>query len=150
MDKERIKELSKELLKEMPNNYQDEVIAKIFDDNRFQNAFKRPDFDENGYSKSLPVIWNNYGYGCREDGVLILTLKSANGLSSLYSQYLDVKAIVYDRANKRLLIYEPDVSCQEMALKGGAWIAVTLKPEYEGLITLEECYFELLEKLKQI
>lgn len=35
-----------------------------------------------------------------------------------------------------------------MLFKGSAWErAVVLKLEYEGSITLEECYFELLGKL---
>ena len=69
-------------------------------------------------------------------------------MSSLYSRYLDVTAIVYDGVNNRLLIYEPDVTCPKMAFKGGAWEkAIVLKPEYESETTLEECYFELMSKL---
>ena len=89
--------------------------------------------------------------GRHDNGVLYLTLKSAHVLSRLYSRYLDVRSIVYDNVNKRLFIYEPDESCPEMAFKGCAWErAVVLKPEYEGSITLEECYFELLGKLGNI
>lgn len=127
----------------------EEIIAEIFDDNRFQDAFKISEVDENGYSISLPAIWNNYGFGRHKNGILFLTLKSAHIASSLYYRYLDIKAIVYDKVNKRLFIYEPDESCPEMAFKGSAWEkAIILKPEYEDSLTLEECYFELLDKLK--
>lgn len=130
---------------------QNEDLSQIFEDDRFQDAFKIPQYDKEGYSKSLPAIWSNYGFGRHDNGVLYLTLKSAHVLSRLYSRYLDVRSIVYDNVNKRLFIYEPDESCPEMAFKGSAWErAVVLKPEYEGSITLEECYFELLGKLGNI
>ena len=117
----------------------------IFNDELLEDAFKFPELDENGYSDSIPTIWNDYGYGKDEDGVLIITRKSASIGSNLYSKYLDEEAIVWDSINERLLFYIPDPEEPRMAFKGSAWqTAKRLKPEYKYDLALRDIYCELM------
>ena len=49
-------DIQKELT-ELTRNAKDPVIPKVFDDERLEDAFKVPIYDENGYAESLPAIY---------------------------------------------------------------------------------------------
>ena len=53
-------DIQKELT-ELTRNAKDPVIPKVFDDERLEDAFTVPIYDENGYSESLPAIYGSYG-----------------------------------------------------------------------------------------
>jgi hypothetical protein len=50
---------------------------------------KYPLSHENGYAPTMPSILNSSSYGMGDDGVKILSLRSARSASDLYSKYLD-------------------------------------------------------------
>ncbi len=126
---------------EKVRNAQAPACPAILKDERLEDAFKKPETDDEGYSESLPTIWEEYGYGQKKNGVLVITLKSASMASNLYAQYLDEEALVWDYNKERLLLYLPDPSQPKMAFKGSSWqFAKKLKPEFEGIFTLEEIY----------
>ena len=108
-------------LQEMAINAPKTECPFIFNDERLEDAFKEPIADENGCCESIPAIWNDYGYGKYDDGVLFITLKSATIKSDLYSKYLDSEALVWDSVNERLLLYLPDPTEPRMAFKGSRW-----------------------------
>ena len=123
------------------------LCPDIFNDDRLEDAFKVPVTDDNGECEPLSVVWNEYGYGKDDDGVLFINSESASIKSKLYSKYLDEKALVWDSINKRLLLYIPDQENPKMGFKGSNWqFAKRLKSEYEEFITLRDVYYELIEK----
>lgn len=141
IDKDKMK---KEFL-EMTKDAKEPVCPEFFNDERLEDAFKKPVTDENCECESIPVIWNDYGYGKDDDGVLYINSKSAPIKSNLYSKYLDEKALVWDSINKRLLLYIPDSENPQIAFKGSNWqYAKRLKPEYEDYINLRDVYYELI------
>ena len=134
-------------LQEVAKNANPTEYPSILNDERLEDAFKEPIADENGCCESIPAIWNDYGYGKYDDGVLFITLKSATIKSDLYSKYLDSEALVWDSVNERLLLYLPDPKEPRMAFKGSRWqFAKRLKPEYDDYITLRDVYYEYLER----
>ena len=135
------------LLQEMAQNAKASECPAILQDERLEDAFKTPAYDEEGLSEPIPAIWNDYGYGKYEDDTLFITLKSASISSNLYSNYLDDEALVWDSANKRLLLYVPDSEEPRMAFKGSSWqYAKRLKPEYKLYTSLRDVYCEIMEK----
>ena len=129
----------------MAQNAKVPECPKFFEDERLQDAFKTPICNEEGYSESIPAIWNEYGYGRYEDGTLIITLRSASINSNLYSRFLDEEALVWDSNKERLLLYIPDPDEPRMAFKGSSWqFAKRLKPEYEDYITLRDVYDDIM------
>ncbi len=134
-------------LQEMAQNAKASEWPVFLNDERLEDAFKEPLADENGECEPLPTIWDDYGYGQDDDGVLFITSKSASIRSNLYSKYLDEKALVWDSSKERLLLYIPDLEEPRMAFKGSCWqFAKRLKPEYEEYITLRDVYYEIMEK----
>lgn len=130
---------------EKAKNAQESDCPEILIDDRLEDAFLSPEYDEEGYSDPIPAIYNDYGYGKDEDGVLILTLKSASLETNLYTKYLDDEAFVWDTAKEELFLYIPDPDSPKVAFKAGRWrYAKKLKPKY-SLLSLHEIY---LEKMK--
>ena len=133
-------DIQKELT-ELTRNAKDPVIPKVFDDERLEDAFKVPIYDENGYAESLPAIYGSYGYGQYPDGVKILSLRSASLETRLYSKYLDEEALVWDSVKEELFLYVPDPNGPRVAFKGSNWqFAKRLKPEYKDFISLRTIY----------
>ena len=133
-------DIQKELT-ELTRNAKDPVIPKVFDDERLEDAFKVPIYDENGYAESLPAIYGSYGYGQYPDGVKILSLRSASLETRLYSRYLDEEALVWDSVKEELFLYVPDPNGPRVAFKGSNWqFAKRLKPEYKDFISLRTIY----------
>ena len=133
-------DIQKELM-ELIRNAKAPVIPKVFDDERLEDAFKVPIYDENGYAESLPAIYGSYGYGQYPDGVKILSLRSASLETRLYSKYLDEEALVWDSVKEELFLYVPDPNGPRVAFKGSNWqFAKRLKPEYKDFISLRTIY----------
>ena len=105
-----------------------------------EDAFKTPIVDEEGRSESLPTIWNDYSYGETEEGILIITNKSAKIASTLYSRYLDEKALVWDANKQRLLLYIPDPQNPKMAFKGSGWTCAKKLKDNDGILDLADVY----------
>ena len=105
-----------------------------------EDAFKTPVVDEEGRSESLPTIWNDYSYGETEEGILIITNKSAKIASTLYSRYLDEEAIVWDANKQRLLLYIPDPQNPKMAFKGSGWTCAKKLKDNNGILDLADVY----------
>ena len=105
-----------------------------------EDAFKTPIVDEEGRSESLPTIWNDYSYGETEEGILIITNKSAKIASTLYSRYLDEEAIVWDANKQRLLLYIPDPQNPKMAFKGSGWTCAKKLKDNNGILDLADVY----------
>lgn len=105
-----------------------------------EDAFKTPIVDEEGRSESLPTIWNDYSYGETEEGILIITNKSAKIASTLYSRYLDEEAIVWDANKQRLLLYIPDPQNPKMAFKGSGWTCAKKLKDNDGILDLADVY----------
>ena len=106
----------------------------LIDDPRFENAFKEPVADAEGYCERIPVIGLDYKFSVNETGVKTLSLKSATITSNLYSKYLDQEALVWDSIKQELFLYIPDEQCPAIAFKGSAWqYAMKLKKEYSQL-----------------
>lgn len=107
-----------------------------------EDAFKTPIVDEEGRSESLPTIWNDYSYGETEEGILIITNKSAKIASTLYSRYLDEEALVWDANKQRLLLYIPDPQNPKMAFKGSGWTCAKKLKDPKSIIGLEDVYIQ--------
>ena len=105
-----------------------------------EDAFKTPVIDEEGRSESLPTIWNDYSYGKTEEGILIITNKSAKIASTLYSRYLDEEALVWDANKQRLLLYIPDPQNPKMAFKGSGWTCAKKLKDNDGILDLADVY----------
>ena len=105
-----------------------------------EDAFKTPIVDEEGRSESLPTIWNDYSYGETEEGILIITNKSAKIASTLYSRYLDEEALVWDANKQRLLLYIPDPQNPKMAFKGSGWTCAKKLKDNNGILDLADVY----------
>ena len=105
-----------------------------------EDAFKTPIVDEEGRSESLPTIWNDYSYGETEEGILIITNKSAKIASTLYSRHLDEEAIVWDANKQRLLLYIPDPQNPKMAFKGSGWTCAKKLKDNNGILDLADVY----------
>ncbi len=114
-----------------------------------EDAFKTPVVDEEGRSESLPTIWNDYSYGETEEGILIITNKSAKIASTLYSRYLDEEALVWDANKQRLLLYIPDPQNPKMAFKGSGWTCAKKLKKQNDHIDLAEVYLESIISLSE-
>lgn len=149
--------LSDVCLKNLSTLYPDPIIEKKpilpecpapLIDERFEDAFKTPEFDDNGYSESIPAIWGDFRLGEDSNGIKILSSFSALIESRLYYRYLDEESLVWDFGRNRLLLYEPNPESPRLAFKGGCWAyAKKLKPEYSHL-SLKEIYLEKTEAIK--
>ena len=139
------KDKLKEELLDMVEKAQVPDCPFFLDDDRLEDAFKTPVMDDDGKCEPLPAIWNDYGYGKYDDGVLFITLKSASIMSNLYSKYLDEKALVWDSVKEKLFLYIPDPAEPRMAFKGSRWqYAKRLKTEFKDSVTLRGVYCELI------
>lgn len=127
---------------EMVKNAKTPECPSILKNERLEDAFKVPIYDENVYSESLPAIYGSYGYGQYPDGVKILSLRSASLETRLYSRYLDEEALVWDSVKEELFLYVPDPNGPRVAFKGSNWqFAKRLKPEYyKDFISLRTIY----------
>lgn len=141
----------KKMMQESIDSYEEPFLPKSLNDERLEDAFKTPEYDEQGYAPGMPCIHNSSSYGETDEGIKILSLKSAFIASSLYSKYLDEEAIVWDAAKQELFIYVPDKKCPTVAFKGDRWLcAKRLKPEYQFSTNyLYDVYFDLLSKIKE-
>ena len=111
-----------------------------------EDAFKTPAVDEEGRSESLPTIWNDYSYRETEEGILIITNKSAKIASTLYSRYLDEEALVWDANKQRLLLYIPDPQNPKMAFKGSGWTCAKKLKDNDGILDLADVYLGTINK----
>ena len=145
--KSRIEELLAEV-KQKVANAQPITCPNFLCDDRLEDAWKSPECDEEGYSESIPAIYNDYSYGKDDNGIMILSLKSATLETRLYSMYLDEEALVWDSLKERLFLYVPNPEEPRMAFKGSRWLfAKRLKPECKDFITLRDVYCEIKGKL---
>ena len=128
------------------------LVEHALNDDRLEDAFKTPTCDENGYAEQMPVVWADYGYGQAEDGVKVLTKKSAKAASTLYSKYLDEEALVWDSSKQELFVYVPDAECPAVAFKGSSWqYAKKLKIEAVAEnwdLNIYDIYKEIVSKIK--
>ena len=147
--KSRIEELLAEV-KQRAANAPPITCPVFLCDDRLEDAWKAPECDEEGYSESIPAIYNDYSYGKDDNGIMILSLKSATLETRLYSKYLDEEALVWDSLKERLLLYVPNPKEPRIAFKGSRWLfAKRLKQEYKDLITLRDVYYEIMEEKQQ-
>ena len=128
------------------------LVEQALNEDRLEDAFKTPICDENGYAEQMPVVWADYGYGQTQDGVKILTKRSAKTASSLYSKYLDEEALVWDSLKQELFVYVPDAECPAVAFKGSSWLCAK-KLKTEAIIenrdlNIYKVYKEILSKIK--
>ena len=126
-------------LMEMAKNAKVPECPKILFDDRLEDAFKEPVYDEDGYSEAIPAIWGNYEYEKLDNIFPAITKRCALISSNLYSKYLDEAAIVWDQNKDQLLLYIPDKDEPRMAFKGSAFpVAKKLKPEYKDVFSLTD------------
>ena len=112
-------------------------------DDRLEDAWKAPECDEEGYSESIPAIYNDYSYDMDDEGIMILSLKSATLETRLYSKYLDEEALVWDSVKQQLFLYVPDPLEPRVAFKASRWqYAKKLKAESNKL-PLSNIYLEI-------
>ena len=128
------------------------LIERALNDDRLEDAFKTPVCDENGYAEQMPAIWTDYGYGQNQDGVKILTKRSAKTASTLYSKYLDEEALVWDSSKQKLFVYVPDAESPAVAFKGSSWLCAK-KLKIEAILdnwdlNIYDIYQEILSKIK--
>jgi hypothetical protein len=144
-----IEEIKRMMLEKIQNSTEP-VLPEALNDERLEDAFKEPVYDENWYAPSMPVIWDSTRYGETTDGVKILSLKSARVASSLYSRYLDEEAIVWDAAKQELFLYIPDETCPTVAFKGGCWFCA-MKPKFDYWMGLSiyDVYKEIQTKIRE-
>ena len=139
IDKEKMFEIFQDMVK----NAKAPECPLFFEDERFEDAFKEPETDENGYSERIPAIWHDYSYKEQANGVIIITSVCAIISSNLYSRYIDTEALVWDSYDNKLLLYLPDPENPKMAFKGSRWhFAKKLKNEFLNQ-SLEDIYLEL-------
>lgn len=139
-----LESLKNEFLEAVNNSSSETLHPAVLDDPRLENAFKTPAYDEEGRSENMPAISTSYSkYGFTDDCIKIISLPSATICTSLYSKYLDVPALVWDIAEKELLLYWPDTENPCIAFKGSRWAcARKLKAEYAHL-SIKDVYKEL-------
>lgn len=128
------------------------LIEQALNDDRLEDAFKTPVCDENGYAEQMPAIWTDYGYGQNQDGVKILTKRSAKTVSTLYSKYLDEEALVWDSSKQELFVYVPDAESPAVAFKGNSWLCAK-KIKTEAIVdnwdlNIYDIYQEIILKNK--
>ena len=111
----------KKTLTENMNSSVELVIPKTLSDERLEDAFKHPECNAEGYAPSLPVVCDSYSYGKTDNGVKILSSKSASVASGLYSRYIDEEALLWDASQQELFIYIPDEELPTVAFKGSSW-----------------------------
>ena len=97
------------------------LYPAVLDTSYLEDAFKTSQCDERGYTELCPVISSRYSHGETEDGIKVLSLKSAVLASSLYTKYLDEEALVWDQAKGELYLYVPDSQCPRIAFKSMSW-----------------------------
>lgn len=146
-----IEEIKRMMLEKIQNSTEP-VLPDALNDERLEDAFKEPVYDENWYAPSMPVIWDSTRYGETADGVKILSLKSARTASCLYSRYLDEEALIWDAAKQELFLYVPDEKCPNVAFKGGSWLCAK-KLKIETIIenwdlSIYDVYKEIRSKIK--
>lgn len=139
-----LESLKKEFLEAVNNASNEPLYPAALDDPRLEDAFKNPAYDEEGRAENMPAISISYSkYGLTDDGIKIISLPSATISTSLYSKYLDEPALVWDIAEKELLLYWPDTENPCIAFKGSRWAcARKLKAEYVHL-SIKDVYKEL-------
>lgn len=143
-----IEEIKKLMLEKMLNAAEQPIIPDALNDERLEDAFMEPEYNEDGYAASMPIIWNSSSYGQTSEGVKILSLRSARTASGLYSKYVDEYALIWDASKQELFLYVPDEKCRTVAFKGGSWLcAKKLKIQYWDL-NIYEVYKELQAKIK--
>ena len=143
-------ETIKKMFLEKVNSSVEPVLPEALNDERFEDAFKSPVCDEEGYAPSMPIVWDSNSYGQTTDGVKILSLRSARTASALYSKYLDEEALVWDAAKQELFLYVPDQKCPTVAFKGGNWLcAKKLKLSYWLELNINDVYKELQSKINE-
>lgn len=139
----------KKLMQELVASSSEPKIPDVLNDERLEDAWKTPQCDAEGYAETLPCVWDSSSYGLTDEGVKILSLKSARTASNLYSRYLDEAAIVWDAAKQELFLYYPDPKYPAVAFKGGNWLcAKRLKMQY-CYMTLHDVCVDLNAKLKE-
>lgn len=141
-----------ELLEKVTNIEASSILVALLEDERLENAFKEAVCEEEGYFPNMPCIWDSSSYGVTENGVKILSLRSAHVQSSLYSRYLDEEALVWDDAEQELFLYIPDRECPTVAFKGDRWLYAK-KLKFEAVIenldlNIYDVYKEILSKIK--
>ena len=97
------------------------LYPAVLDTSYLEDAFKTSQCDERGYAELCPVISSRYSHGETEDGIKVLSLKSAIIASSLYTRYLDEEALVWAQAEGELYLYVPDSQCPRIAFKSMSW-----------------------------
>jgi hypothetical protein len=144
-----IESLKKEFLAMIEENKDRPLYPAVLDTSYLEDAFKTSQCDERGYAELCPVISSRYSHGETEDGIKILSLKSAVLASSLYTKYLDEEALVWDHAKEELYLYIPDGKCPKVAFKSMCWTcARQLTPEFRYL-NMEEVYKKLKRLIKR-
>ena len=92
----------KKMLTDKINSSVEPKLPEALNDECLEDAFKTPEYNEEGYASSMPGIWDSNSYGKTPDGVKILSLRSARSASGLYSRFLDKEALVWDAAKQEL------------------------------------------------
>lgn len=146
-----IEEIKRMMLEKIQNSTEP-VLPEALNDERLEDAFKEPEYDEKWHAPSMPIIWDSSRYGETADGVKILSLKSARTASSLYSRILDEEALIWDAAKQELFLYVPDEKCPNVAFKGDSWLCAK-KLKIEAIIenwdlNIYEVYKEIMFKIK--
>ncbi len=146
-------ELHTEMQQEdLEKSLRNSLIEQALNDDRLEDAFKTPICDENGNAEPMPVVWADYGYGQTQDGVKIITKRSAKAASTRYSKYLDEEALVWDSSKQELFVYIPDAESPAVAFKGSCWqFAKKLKIEAiieNWEVNIYGVYREIMSKIK--
>ena len=140
--KSRIEELLAEA-KQRAANTKPITCPDFLCDDHLEDAWKTLECDEEGYSESIPAIYNDYSYDMDDKGIMILSLKSATLETRLYSKYLDEEALVWDSVKQQLFLYVPDPLEPRVVFKASRWqYAKKLKAEFCNL-SLHDLYLEI-------
>ena len=138
----------KKMLADKINSSVEPKLPEALNDERLEDAFKTPEYNEEGYASSMPGIWDSNSYGKTPDGVKILSLRSARSASGLYSRFLDKEALVWDAAKQELFLYIPDEKCPAVAFKGGSWLCAKKLKQENLHLNIYDVYKELQIKIK--
>ena len=101
-------------------------------------GYKSPDWDENGYSVSRPVLSSETG--TLEFGIYsLVSFKKFMAASPLYSKYIDGPVILFREHDRKIILCLPKEGVS-IAVKGDGLEGFSLQPAFIGQYHLEYIY----------
>jgi hypothetical protein len=109
--------------------------------NILEEACKEPEYNDNGYSISLPVFYPGKSFF---NGAFEMTSAKYSLIKSpLYSRYIDEPAIIYIEDQNRFLLFEPETN-EKLAIKTSGVLIYKIKNEYLDDYLLKYIYLMMI------